>query len=671
MAYDLQPLHSYVRFYQAVVTQLTAAWDNLARIHGVAKEALEPFAEPLKPAESEALAAAVTQATQPPPAYTSLWKPEDSHGLTGLTDVYEVVGRFSFQGEDNQNLSRVQLLVATGRNEIVAQRFRLQELVKLPELAKKKSSALADEETSHAAERRREMIMGFDQLAEVVTYRAKQTMDAVRAVPLPDMTNIDAELGVVAGPGRPQPESAADAYRKYATKVDQVYQTCLPFLRKAISNLYTFVAAEAPSSWPDSLPLQKELPEELVRIPVADSVELQQAQASIKALADEEIQLSRMKDEITSGLSRIDSELNASMLKESEVSAEIATATGVLEYVALQEAIESLGHELKALAAQKAERVRAAGNVLEQHKQTEASITQLTEELTRRTEELSALRTQLEKEQADEPVLFGKEEWRTKVGATTARVEELGTLYSQRLAMLNQLKIEQSALSVKVQTEQAHLGIVERSAQDAVGKLDTFQKQLRDLGQRLGASRPARPIRATEAEQALVVLTERRVDAVERIERLRAEQRRLKEDGTRVLARAKQIEVERQHMRAMMQSAQTAATQGRDAALRQLAAQRRSTVEAHVTEVLGALEKSLTSVGMVFVDPAREEMMKSTEPSHKVSDSVKEHAEKLDPIVQKLGPELDAELAAQDAALAQIQKEFCDRAPDACRTAWG
>lgn len=656
MGYDLQPLHSYVRFYQAVVTQLTAAWDNLARLHGAAKEALDPFAEPLKPVGSEALAAAVCPAAAPPPAYGALWRPEDTQGLTGLTDVYEVVGRFSFQGEENANLGRVQLLVATARNEIVAQRFRLQELAKLPAEAKTAAANLAEQESQHAEARRREMQMGFDQLAEVVTYRAKQTMDLVRGVPVPDMAN---------------PETAADDYRRYATKVDQVYQTCLPFLRKAIGNLYTFVGCEVPSSWPDNLPLQKELPEELIRIPVADSPELQQAQATLKALADEEIQLGRMKDELTAGLARLDSEMTAALLKESEVSGEIATFKMLVEYVALQEANEALGQEIKALAATKAERVRAAGEVLQQHKQTEAGITALTEELTRRTEENAALRAQLEKEQADEPVLFGKEEWRTKVAATSARVEEQAALYAQKLAMLNQLKIDQSALAVKVQTEQAHLAIVDRSLQDAQAKHELQQKVLRETGQKLGPSRPARPMRLAEAEQALAVREERRADIVERIDRLRADQRRHKEEGTRVLARGKQIEVERQHAQALVQSASTAATMGREAALRQLAAQRRSVVEQHVGEVLGALERSLTSVGAVFVDPARDAMMKSTEPSHAVSDTVRDHAERLDPIAEKLARELLPELDAQDAALGQIQKEFCDRAPDACRAAWG
>ena len=656
MAYDLQPLHSYVRFYQAVMTQLTAAWDNLGRIHEAAREALVPFADPLKPVGSEALAAAACPAPSPPPAYAALWRAEDEHGLTGLTDVYEVVGRFSFQGEDNQNLSRVQLLVATGRNEIVAQRFRLQELQKLSEDARRAAAQLAQQETDHAEAKRREMAMGFDQLAEVVTYRAKQTMDAVRGVPLPDMQN---------------PETAADDYRRYAIKVDQVYVTCLPFLRKAIQNLYTFVACEVPSSWPDSLPLQKELPEELTRIPLADSAELQQAQATLKALAEEEIGLARVKDELTSGLARIDSELTAAQVKESDVSSEIAVATAVVEYVALQEQIEALGQEVKSLTAQKAERVRAAGEVLQQHKQTEAAITALTEELTRRTEELSAVRAQLESEKGDEPVLFGKEEWRGKVAATSARVDELSAVYTQRLGVLNQLKIDLSALAVKVQTEQAHLSLIDRAAQEAHARQETSMKVLREMGQKLGTARPARPMRLAEAEQVLAVRNERRADILERIDRLRADQRRIKEEGTRVLARGRQIEVERQHAQAMVQSAQTAATMGRDAALRELAAGRRRAVEQHVAEVLGALDKSLTSVGPVFVDPAREAMIQSTEPSHVVSDAVRDHAERVGPIIERLARELDPELNAQDAALGQIQKEFCDRAADACRAAWG
>ena len=45
--------------------------------------------------------------------------------------------------------------------------------------------------------------------------------------------------------------SAADEYKRYALKADQVYQTCLPFLRKTIAALYAFVGCEPTATWPD------------------------------------------------------------------------------------------------------------------------------------------------------------------------------------------------------------------------------------------------------------------------------------------------------------------------------------------------------------------------------------------------------------------------------------
>jgi hypothetical protein len=41
------------------------------------------------------------------------------------------------------------------------------------------------------------------------------------------------------------------------------------------------------------------------------------------------------------------------------------------------------------------------------------------------------------------------------------------------------------------------------------------------------------------------------------------------------------------------------------------------------------------------------------------------------PVVEKLSMEQGAQLLAEDAALGQIQREFCDVAREACRVAWG
>jgi len=132
----------------------------------------------------------------------------------------------------------------------------------------------------------------------------------------------------------------------------------------------------------------------------------------------------------------------------------------------------------------------------------------------------------------------------------------------------------------------------------------------------------------------------------------------------------KQIGAERQHETAMVESAAVAATQGREEALRQLARERRAGVERHVSEVLQTLEKSIAHVGPVFVDPARDLLIKATEPRAEIAARVLTAADAVAPIVDKLAKELDPELLAEDATLGQIQREFCDVALEACKTAW-
>jgi hypothetical protein len=81
-----------------------------------------------------------------------------------------------------------------------------------------------------------------------------------------------------------------------------------------------------------------------------------------------------------------------------------------------------------------------------------------------------------------------------------------------------------------------------------------------------------------------------------------------------------------------VQSAQVAATEGHEQALRHLAAQRREAVERHMAEVLGTLDKSLAMVGQVFVDPARKAMLDATAPRPEASSAVLEGATALAPV---------------------------------------
>jgi hypothetical protein len=174
-----------------------------------------------------------------------------------------------------------------------------------------------------------------------------------------------------------------------------------------------------------------------------------------------------------------------------------------------------------------------------------------------------------------------------------------------------------------------------------------------------------------DAQQYVAAVQTRRGEILERIDRYKTEIRRQKEEHNRVIARLKQIELERQRVAQMAQSAQVAVTQGREVALRQLAARRRAEVEKHVSEVLGGLERSLASIDSVFVEPAREALLKDEAPRPLTSEVVRENAEKLAPIMERLVGELEPQLLTQDAMLGQIQREFCDVAVEACRAAWG
>lgn len=655
MPYDPTRLASYVRFYLTVVRQLGTAWENLERTHVVVKDALSPFAEPLSKVSSQPLTAALGEPPAFRAAFGDLVRPENEESLDGLNDLYEVAGRFTFQGDDNQNLGRVQALVSGARNEIVAQRMRLTDLAKLPDVARAVASRIGAEETARAGAARTEKTAAFEPLAEQVHLRAKQTMDAVRAVPAPDLSNAD---------------TAADEYKRYVGKLDSVYQTCLPFLRKAISALYSAVGAEATATWPDALPLIRDLPGELVTVPPADSNELSQARSGLAAIAEEEILLGRARDEVATNIARYEGELGAASVRDKEIEVEIATANQIADYVAATEAAQNARMSIAALEAQKAERTRIAGDVWARHRQIEAGIQLLEEELRARAEELNQTDAQLVALRKDEPVLFGKDDWRARVAALEAQIDSQRAAYGQRQGVLAGLKIDLSSVSVQVQTEQQQLALVDRQIADNRATLEAIQKSVRDLTAALGNARPARPITLADAREALGALQQAKMDNAQRIDRLKAEIRRQKDETVRVATRLKQIGVERQQLGAMVQSAAVAVEKGREEALRHMAQQRRAAVDRHVSEVLGTLEKSLTMVGPVFVDPARKVMLDATEPRPEATAAVIEAADKVAPVVEKLARELDAELLAQDAALGQIQREFCDVAVGACKAAW-
>jgi hypothetical protein len=656
MAYDLTLLRSYVRFYLTVADQIGSAWGALARSHEAVRSALEPFQGPLGPVASPAFVAALAPGRPLPDEMADLWRPEDLEGLGGLADVYEVVGRFSFQGEAGENLARVQWLVSHARNEIHTQRTRLGDLGQLAAAARAAAERLAGDEARTGEERRRERLAAFDAMALQVVARAKQTAEAVRGAAPPDVSAL---------------EAAADEYAKYVSKADKLYQTCLPFLHKALAALYEFVGAEVPGSWPDTLPFAKAIPDEFLTLPSADSPELGRARDTLAALESEGTRLVRGRDEVKLALARLESERAALVAKEAEAKQDLERAGALVEWASHHASLAEAERAVTALEQRKAERLRAAGAAWQQHKQAEAGIGALEAELENRNRELARAQERLDDEREREPVLFGKEEWRLRVSALEQDIEAQRGLYAQRFGVLNQLKIELSSLSVQVQTEQRQRELVESWLADARQKRDSLRSAAGEAEARLGAARPPRPPAEAEAQALFEAARRRRDDVAARVEALAAEERARADEGARVDARLKQIAAERQRAADVLQSAQVAATQGREAALRQLEARRVAAVRQHVAEVVEGLERSLLSADAIFVEPARKLLAESKQSGESPAAALAAAAEQAAPVVEALAREIEPELLALDALLGQVQREFCDAAPEACRTAWG
>ena len=190
MARDLSPLKSYVRFYLTVTAQLEASWAEIGVSHAAIHDALAPHLDALAPVPSAALAATRGPSPSPPTPRAALWKPSDAE-LSGLTDVYEVVGRFAFQGDDDENLRRVESWVRSARTTILSLRTRVDDLVRLPDLALATAGKLEGEEARAAQDKRAARRAELRPHAEVLEGRARQTSEAMRAVPPPDLVELE------------------------------------------------------------------------------------------------------------------------------------------------------------------------------------------------------------------------------------------------------------------------------------------------------------------------------------------------------------------------------------------------------------------------------------------------------------------------------------------------
>lgn len=656
MSYDLAPLKSYVRFYLAIVSQLERVWQSLVSIETAIRDELGPYAADLAPVPLTAIATLTDPPRPLPPEVAALWRPEDEAELDALCDVYEVVGRFAFQGDADTNLARVTDLVDQGRAAARENDDALQALSPLFTLAKETAQRLRSEEAARAAKDRAERSDKLEPMIETVLLRAKQTLDALHAVPLPPLEDA---------------ASASEDYKKLRAKMQQVYQTCLPFMKNAIDKVWAFVGAPVPQAFPEELPLVPELPPELLTVGVTGSEELERAEKTLAALAEEAEGLKRTKEEIAGRLVKLESDVSAAVARRDDNGTDIEFATTLLDWVRTTEQVagyraraDELERELSQRVARTSQFTEAAGRLTAELDTEAKGIAEAATALETLTKEVTLLRE-------DAPFVFGKDDWRKKVAAADTKVEEDRNTLTQRTQVHAQRRVELSAAEVHVQTAQAEQAIVERSLADVRGRAMEAEKAVRALSEKLGTKRPSRLVPASEVEEILGVLETKQQKIDADLDRLRGEQKRFKEDGIRTLTRERQIDVERQQFHTRIESSKVARAEGLDAAYKSLAVERKTAVEEHVREVLEALSKSLVQVGTVFVDPARELMRKATEPDYDAAERVAKAAEAVAPVVARLLAERSPELASVEELLNRIRKEFCEAAASACRAAWG
>ncbi len=657
MAYDLSALGSYVRFYLAVLGQVEGVWAALTDVDRATLAALSPYAEPLAPAEHAGLAEVTAWEPGPPPELAELWRPADATGLTGLTDVYEVVGRFSFQGDRGENLARVQALVAEGRNRVQDRRRLLGELEGLPKLAADTAKRLREAELHRAAAERLERTKRLEELCKDVLARAKQTSEALHSVAIPELAS---------------EATAQEEYQRLRAKFGAVYQTLLPFLRSAISQVWAYVEAPVPQSFPDELPFVLEIPPELLTVAPEGAEALGAVERAHAALGDEEASLARAKDDLTARLAKFDGALTALAAKRAERMQAVGLAKVLHEWTRLGAERAALMADQARAASELEQRVARAGAARERAERMRASLVQEAEELARRSTQAEELGKELETTRAAEPMLFGKAEWRAKVAALEAQVEELRAYLGQVGAQHNQRRIELSALDVGVQTAFAEQSLGQRALADLQARTAQCEQALQVAAAQLGADRPTAFPSLAEAEQLVQAAEAQVLEVDSETERLRGEQRRTKDDGLRVLARQREVAQEQSAARGRLEAARVQASEGREAAQRKLALRRRAAVAQHVADdVLGVLSKSLAQVGEVFLDPARELLRQATSPRYEAADAVRAAGEALGPVLERLAAEEGAALDDAEELLGRVQREFCDVAADACRGAFG
>jgi hypothetical protein len=592
------PLHAYVRFYLTVLSQLDEVHAALARTRNDVLDTIHPYADVLTAANDEgAWYGARAEEIARKLTTASLWRPIDPATLSGLTDVYEVVGRFTFQGEDgpdntpNANVTALAALVKSAQADVEAQRTWMASLAKVPTGATRLAEGLSVQEIAEQERDRKKRLEPFEPVAVALREQCAKVLDAVRGVAKPDVAAL---------------ESANPNYQEYVRRVQSLYTKALPYLRRSLADLCAVAQVDTPASWPDVLPFADSLPAELLSAPPDETAavaalraQLEQAEGQIQAIV-------RAVEEGNLGQRKREQDKLAAMQRDEELKVEVDTAKNLVRWATKTDEIEQLAQSLDGAAQQRNGRATLVAQLGLQFQQYEGGVQQLRADVTAKEQEVQIAQMKLTETKDNPPALFGKDEWRRKVEELEEELKERKEALLGRRRVLAEAEAQFTAVATRLAGEKTQVALLDRAVADAQAKADAARAELIEIEKLLGQHRPARRLSTPQADEYLSTVWNARNEIRARIETLTNQHRSGQLELERVAAQGRQWTAERERLRGALEQARKASAVATQEATRQLSARRQQGVAQYIERALSPLEESLSQVDRIFVDPARQ-----------------------------------------------------------------
>jgi len=648
----LDTLEPYVRFYQNTVASLDGVARALSASDQATRASLPPADDPLFSAGEVSLPPA------PPrfPTTDGLWRPRDAIHLQGLTDLYTVVGRFSYQGDlHDDNLTALRHCVDALDAEIARQRADLQSLAALPERIHAAAARYEAQELTSSRAQQEVLLAKFEPEAARLRETAAQLADALAAVKKPDLSRLD---------------TAPDLYRAFVTEVSDQYTRALPVLRERLASLSKVAECEVPPSWPDTLPFAPALPDELVAAPPTEDNALVAAREAAHQHAAHETALARAQDELGVQLRRVEGEITSLTQREAEQIKEIGSARLVVRWAAQHDALEALRAQIAAVVNDGQARTQSVAHLTAEAQRIHAAIGARQNDATELAQSLPVQEAALQKLREEEPALFGKDEWRKRVRDAEGVLEDNQAELGRRQQEIAALQGEIARIHARQGADQGHIASLARALEEHRAQEAQCLRDLAEIEQSLGTARPPRRVSTADAEAALAALQNARVEARARLDRLAAEARRVREDSDRAAVQLRQLVGDRERLQGQLTQTQRQAATAREEALRALGQRRQQGFEQHVNRVLGDLTESLRQVDRIFADPARRALLVR---AGVMSDGPVKLRAQADALAEKIAvvkQTREAELSLHAEALGRVRQEFLARVVEASHAAW-